>query len=155
MTVYKCLPWHAIKTSSLKIFFSASLAMEAAGVRQCGFEGGMYSSDIQNQAFITAYAIENDLFLYSAQWTKITYFTAKNCVADHLLCLFCFQTDKKQAWWVTHRCLKKLSTRTILWFPTPELHPVSDNMAIAYTSKVKLPYILPKMLFPLKIRWQG
>lgn len=54
--------------------------------RQCGFGGGgMSSSDIQNQAFVTAYAKANDLFFYSAQWTKIIYFTEENYVEDHVL----------------------------------------------------------------------
>lgn len=54
-------------------------------------------------------------------------------------------------WWKIHGCFKKLLTRTILWFPTPELHPVSANMAIPLTFKEKLPYIFPKKSFsPLK-----
>lgn len=126
-------PW------KLQVSYSHSVALA----------GGTYSSNIQNQAFITAYAIENDLFLYSAQWTKIIYFTAKNYVGDHLLCLFCFQTDKRQVWWMTHGCHKKLLTRTILLFPTPELHYVSDNTASPHTFKGKLPYIFPKNPLPL------
>lgn len=127
-----------LRSRKLRVSYSDSVALR----------GGTYSSDVQNQAFIMAYAVENDLFLYSAQWTKIIYFTEKNYVGDHLLCLFCFQTDKRQVWWMTHGCLKKLLTRTILWFPTPELHPVSDNMASPHTSKGELPYILPKNASP-------
>lgn len=157
MTVYKRLPWCAIKASSLKTFFSASSVMEAAGVilRLWLWGEGVLSSDIQNQAFIIAYAIKNDLFLYSAQWTKIIYFTEKKDVGAHLLCLFCFQTDKRQVWWMTHGCLKKLLTRTILWFPTPELHPVPCNMAIPHTSKEKLPYIFSKNAFLPQKQSQG
>lgn len=153
MTGYKCLPWCAIKSSSPKTFFSASSVMEAVGVilRLWLWGEGVLSSDIQNQAFIIAYAIENDLFLYSAQWTKIIYFTEKNDVGAHLLCLFCFQTDKRQVWWMTHGCLKKLLTRTILWFPTPELHPVPCNMASPHTSKDILP---KKWFFPLKYSYK-
>lgn len=75
--------------------------METAGVilRLWLWGEGLLSSDIQNQAFIIAYAIENDLFLYSAQWTKIIYFTEKNDVGAHLLCSVFRQTKGKFDEW--------------------------------------------------------